>query len=168
MRTTINISAFALVFIVTPSLSFAMMSIGDVSKERAKKLGIEVRSQPSGPRAAWVQLEFKPEGEFKNFRHVSMEIREGEKLLVGYAPLQEKRSSSGNVVVGFMVNRAYLENISLRVVTGMPMNLVGYDLRLKDFVDLEKLDRPAPKKSTKKPEQTSPALPPAAEAPTAD
>ena len=118
---------------------FAMMSIGNVSKEQAKELGMEIRSKPSGPDAVWVELEFKTEGKLNDFSHVSLEIGEGDKLLVGYAPLREKRSSSGSVVVGFMANRAYLDEITLRVVVGVPMNMVGYDVRLKEFVDLEKV-----------------------------
>jgi len=92
----------------------------------------------NGPNEAWVELEFKAEGELKDFRHVSLEVREGEKLLVGYAPLRERASSSGRVLVGFMANRAYLDKVTLRVVTGHPMNTTGHDLRVKDFVELGK------------------------------
>ena len=121
------------------SRCFAMMSISHVSKEQAKELGLELRLKASGPDAAWVELEFKAEGQFKSFSHVSLEIGEGGKLLVGYAPLREKRSSSGNVVVGFMANRAFLEKVTLRVVVGVPMDMVGYDLRVRELVEIDKL-----------------------------
>lgn len=112
----------------------AMMSVGDVSPTRAKELGMEIRVKDSGPNDVWVELEFKPEGALKNFVRVTLEIRDGKKLLLGYTALEAKRSSSGSVVVSLMANRAYLEKISLMVVVGVPMDYCGHQLRMKDFV----------------------------------
>ncbi len=117
---------------------FALMGIAPVSKEQAKEMGIDVRLTDSGPKAFWVELEFKPEGKLKAYSHVSLEIREGDKLLVGYAALQERRTDSGNVVVRFMADRAFLDKITLSVVAGFPSNMTGYEIRLKDFVELAK------------------------------
>ena len=122
-------------FGIAPNRCFAEMVIENVTKERAKELGMEIRLKDSGPRDAWVELEFKPEGKLKDFSHVSLEISDGDKLLVGYAPLQEKRSDSGSVVVRFMADRAYLDKISLMVVTPEPLGGMGYELRLKGFVE---------------------------------
>jgi len=115
------------------------MEIEQVSKGRAKQLGIEIRAKANGPNDAWIELEFKPKGELKDFVHVSLEIREGEKFLLGYSPLKEKRSNSGSIVVSFLVDRAYVEKIRLSVITGQPMNYTGHELQVKDFVDLGKL-----------------------------
>jgi hypothetical protein len=117
---------------------FALMGIDHVSKERAKEMGIEVRLTDSGPKDFWVELEFKPEGKLKDYSHVSLEIRDGDKLLVGYAALQEKRTDSGSVVVRFMADRAYLDKITLSVVAGFPTNMTGHELRVKDFVEQAK------------------------------
>src|SRR5262245_43582446 len=136
MKTIFNISVWALLLVVASSPCFALRSIALVSREQAKEMGMELRVTAAGPEAAWVELEFKPEGKLKAFSHVEMEIFEGEKLLVAYAPLQEKRASSGSVVVRFMANRAFLEKVTLCVVVGLDL---GYDLRLKDFVELEKV-----------------------------
>ena len=87
-----------------PGRCFALMGIKPVSKDDAKEMGIEVRVTDAGPKDAWVELEFKPEGSLKDFSHVSLEIRDGDKLLVGYAPLQDKRTDAGNVVVRFMAD----------------------------------------------------------------
>jgi hypothetical protein len=38
-----------------------------------------------------------------------------------------------------MANRAYLDKLSLMVVVGHSMDMSGYELRLKDFVVLEKV-----------------------------
>ena len=127
--------ALTILFVMIPSPCFAEMSIEQVTKERAKKLGLEIRLKGNGPNEVWVEVEFKDEGELKDFLHVSLEISEGEKFLLGYAPLQAKRSNTGKLVVGFMANRAYLERVTLRVVTGHPADRTGHDLRVKDFVE---------------------------------
>src|SRR5262245_38847351 len=134
MKTTFNVAVLAVLFVVSPSLCFAEMRIGHVSKEWAKKLGMEIRLKGDGPNELWVELEFKAEGELKEFIHVSLEIREGEKLLVGYAPLREHPSNSGRVLVGSMANRAYLDKVTLRVVTGRLKDMKGHDLRMKDLL----------------------------------
>ena len=137
MRTTRCIPVLAtLLLVCATSPCSAMMDIEFVSKERAKELGMEIRLKGNGPNEVWVELEFKAEGELKDCSQVSLEIREGDKLLVGYAPLREKRSDSGVVVVGFMANRAYLDKVTLRVVTGRTMDRIGRDLRVRDFVQL--------------------------------
>jgi hypothetical protein len=139
MKTILSMSVLAVLLLVGPPLCFGSMLVEQVPKERAKQLGIEVRAKANGPSEAWIQLEFKPKGELKNFVHVSLEIREGEKCLLGYSPLKEKRSDSGSIVVSFLADRAYMEKISLSVITGQPMNYTGHELRVKDFVDLGKL-----------------------------
>lgn len=139
MKMLFSIVVVTFSFVMTTNVSFAIMGIEQVSKERAKALGVEVRAKASGPKHIWVELEFKPKGELKKFNHVSMEIREGKELLVGYAPIQTKRTNSGTIVFSFMANRAYLEKITLRVVEGDPLNMNGHDLQLKEFVDLKKL-----------------------------
>ncbi len=79
-----------------------MMTIAHGSKERAREMGMERNGQTM---SGW-SLSSR-QGQVKELSHVSLEIGEGKKLLVGYAPLREKRSSSGSVVVRFMANRAY-------------------------------------------------------------
>lgn len=153
MKTYLKLSVLTVLLMAASSQCFAMMSIGYVSKERAKELGMEIRAQANGPNEVWVELEFKTEGQLKNFSRVDLEIREGKKLLMGYAALKEDRSKLERVVVSFMANRAYLDKITLRVVTGVPGDMAGYELRVKDFVDLEK--------SLLHPEET-PATPPRA------
>jgi hypothetical protein len=118
MKTIVKISLLIALFVGAPSLCFALMIIEPISKERARQLGMELRLKGAGTNEFWVELEFTPEGELKDFSHVSLEIREGGKLLVGYAPLRGRPSDLGRVHVGFMANRAYLEKVILRVVTG--------------------------------------------------
>ncbi|MGI9517896.1 MAG: hypothetical protein ACR2NP_12665, partial [Pirellulaceae bacterium] len=108
-----GITAVASLVALSANECRAEMSIEIVSTERAQALGIEVRAQANGPNEVWVELEFKPEGELERFVHVSMEIRDGDKLLVGYAPMEAKRTSSGSIVCRCMVNRQFLEKVTL-------------------------------------------------------
>ena len=137
MKTTLGISVLTLLLVTTPSVCFALMSIEHVSKERAKELGMEIRTKQAGPDGARIELEFETKGELKSFVRVDLEIREGEKSWLS-ATLREEQSKPGRVVVSFAADRATLDKITLRVVVGAPGNLTGHDIRVKDFVNLEK------------------------------
>jgi len=138
MKTTLGISVLTLLLVTTPSVCFALMSIEHVSKERAKELGMEIRTKQAGPDGARIELEFETKGELKNYIRVDLEIREGEKSLLS-SSLREEQSKPGRVVVSFAADRAILDKITLRVVTGAPMDMRGHELRVKDFVYLEKV-----------------------------
>ncbi len=137
MKHSLRVSfiAFLLVALVSPCLG--MMSIAMVTPQAAKELGLDLRFKDSGPDAVWVELEFTPKGQLKEFQHVSLEIADGDKLLLGYTPLKETREG-GKVTVRFMASRAYVDKITLRIVTGFPSNYSGHDLRLKEFIKPEK------------------------------
>ena len=137
MKTILNISLVVGLLFAASSPCFAMRSIGLVSKKEAKELGMDLRFKGNATNEVWVELEFKTEGKFKDFSHVELDIREGKKFLLGWAPLKEKRMSSGSVVVLFLANRAFLDKVTLTVVVG-DMGEVGYELRVKDFVEHEK------------------------------
>ena len=116
-----------------------MMEIEQVSKARAKELGMEIRSNAAGPDAVRVELEFEIKGELKSCSRVDLEFREGGKFLVS-SSLREDRSKSGRVVVSFAADRAHLDKLTLRVVVQpAPRDMTGYELRVKDFVELEKV-----------------------------
>jgi hypothetical protein len=139
VKTLFRSLALTILLAVMPVPCFALRQIGIVSKKEAQELGLELRATAAGPDAAWLELKFRPEGELKGYSHVELEIRDGEKLLLSYAALGEKRSSSGSVVVRFMAGRAFLEKITLTVVTGVATAHLGRELRMKDFVDLQKI-----------------------------
>ena len=138
MKTTLGISVLTLLLVTTPSVCFALMSIEHVSKERAKELGMEIRTKQAGPDGARIELEFETKGELKKYIRVDLEIHEGEKWVLS-STLWEEQSKPGRVVVSFAADRAILDKITLRVVTGAPMDMSGHELRVKDFVDLEKV-----------------------------
>ena len=136
MKTMLKISVLTCLLLAASSPCFALWSGGQVSKEQAKELGMEIRSKANGTNAVWVELEFKPEGKLKSFSHVELLIREGEKSLVT-ATLREDRPRPGRVVVSFTADRAHLDKITLWVYVAdmMPGGTI-YELRVKDFVEL--------------------------------
>ena len=114
MKTIFNILVLADLLLVAPSPCFALWGIATVSKEGAKELGIQVRSEPGGPNHVRVELEFKPERKLKDFSRVDLRIGEGDNPPVT-APLREDRSKPGRVVVSFTADRAQLDKLTLWV-----------------------------------------------------
>lgn len=114
-----------------------MRAFGSVSSEKAKELGIEVRSKAAGPNGVWIKLEFELEGKLKRFRHV--EIRIGERLKPTVkAVLREERSDPDRVAVRFVADRSKLDEISLVVVVADDaFTSIEYGIPLKDFVELD-------------------------------
>ena len=139
VKTTFNMSVLAVLLVAASSPCFAFWSVGPVSKEQAKELGMEIRSKAYGTNAVWVELELRPEGKLKSFSHVDLRISEGEKVLVT-AALREDRSKPGRVAVGLVSDRTQLDKTTLWVfVADMVPGGTIYELRMKDFVDLEKI-----------------------------
>ena len=135
MKTAVSIAALA-VLLTSTSPCFALGSVLQVSKEEAKKMGMEVRSELAGPDQVRVELEFKVEGGLKHFKHVNLWFGEGDNPLLA-AQLHEDRSKPGQVAVSFTADRAHLDKITLRVTISELGDTV-YKLRIKDFVEPEK------------------------------
>ncbi len=139
MRKLLSLSVLAFLTVFASVRCFALMELENVSKERAKELGLEIRVKAAGPDVVRIELEFATKGELKGFSRVDLDIRDGEKLLVS-SSLQEERPGSGRVVVSFAADRAHLDRITLRIVTrSSERSMVGHDIRVKNFVELEKV-----------------------------
>jgi len=151
--------------VVAPSPCFALWEISQVNNERAKELGMEIRSKAAGPKAVRLELEVAIKGKLKKFSRVDLRISEGDKSLVT-APLREDRSKPGRVIVGFAADRAHLDKIALWVM--VPDTMPGgtiYELRVKDFAELDKPPTKAGEQGRRLPQDTaeqSGAAPPAA------
>ena len=137
MKTTISIPVFILVFLATSSPCFALWEIAPVTKERAKEMGMEVRSIAAGPNDVRVELEFKIDGVLKDFSRVDLRMSDGDKTLVS-AALKEDRSKPGRVVVSFAADRTRLDKLNLWVMVPGGHGGIVHDVRVKDFVELEK------------------------------
>ena len=144
MKTAFSITVLA-VLLVTPGECFAEWLLLHVTKDRARELGMEVRSvDAGGPNRVRVELEFKVEGKLKEYdgrmkdhSRVELRISEGDNPLV-IAPLREDRSKPGRVVVSFTADRTQLDKLNLWVMVPGTLGGDGYDLRVKDFVEQEK------------------------------
>jgi hypothetical protein len=120
MKTILNISVLILLLFAAPSQCCAMMVIEDVSKARAKELGVEVRSKMIGTNAVYVWLEFKTKGELKDFQHAQLEITAGERSVVS-ATLLPDRPSPDSVVVFFSADPATMPTCTVWIVVGRPL-----------------------------------------------
>lgn len=142
MKALLRLSLLAVLLAVPPGRCLGMRTIGIISTNEAKVMGLKVRATPAGPNAAWLELEFRTEGKLKDyspersFSHVELEIREGTKSLVSYVALQERHPKPGQVRVRFMADRGYLDKLVLTIVVGEGLLPGGaYEVRVKDFVD---------------------------------
>jgi hypothetical protein len=132
VKTIVNIAVLAAVLLVmTPGPCLAAWDIELVTKDRAKELGLEIRSAVVSPNQVQVELQFKAEGELKNFSHV--ELRFSKRTVT--APLREDRSKPGRFVVSVTVDRIHLGNLNLWVRVPGTLGGAVYDLRVKDFVE---------------------------------
>lgn len=118
----------------TAGQCLALIEIELVTKARAKELGLEIRSIASGPNETRVWLEFPAKGEFKNFTHVSLEVREGDKRVMS-ALLLPDRSDPDKVAVNFTADKTTLAKSTLMVlVRNDGLSQVGYLIKVQDFI----------------------------------
>jgi hypothetical protein len=138
MGTIFNTSVLAVLLTVAPNRSYALELIETVTKEQAKLLGLQIRSNAAGTDAVLIVLEFETKGELKNYHRVALELHDRGKLLAT-STLKEEESKPGRVVVSFAADRAKLDQFTLKVVTQSGLERVGHVIRVKDFVKLDKL-----------------------------
>jgi len=144
MKTAFSIAAFAILLVASrPGL--ALTWGGPVSKERAKELGMEVRSEPASPNQVNVELEIKTndtmkrlfEGTSNEFSGVQLRVGDGDNPSLT-ARLLEDRSKPGRVVVSFTADRTQLDKLALWVWVPGELGRGIYKLRVKDFIEPEK------------------------------
>jgi len=142
MKSLFGVAGLA-ILLVAAGPCFALTFHVAVSKEKAKELGMEVRTTATGPDRVSVKLEFKtegrfvefgPEGQHKDHSRVELRIGEGDDPPVT-APLKEDRSKPGRVAVNFSAERTELDKLKLWVVVPEPDGRTIYDMRVKDFVE---------------------------------
>jgi hypothetical protein len=139
MKMTRCIAIVALVLAVAPGVCWGEMTIERVTKQRAKELGMEIRARAAGGDVVRVELEFPTKGELKEFGRVELEVKEAAKLVVS-ARLREDKTGPERVVVRFAVDRTKLDGVTLRVVVSeAALGGSGFEVRVRDFVDLAKL-----------------------------
>lgn len=139
VRFVLTFSVWASFFAAIPSRCQALEEIEFVSKERAKALGLKVTSNAAGPDAVRVVLEFEAKGELKDYSRVALEMQDEGKLLLS-STLREDKSAPGRVVVSFAADRTRLDQLTMKVVVQhSARGRTGHVIKVKEFVDLEKL-----------------------------
>jgi hypothetical protein len=114
-----------------------LWGIATVTKDEAKKLGMQVRSAPAGPNHVSVELDFPSDGQLKGFSRVDLRLGLGDNPPLT-APLREDRSKPGRVVVSFIADRDQVDKIKLWVMVPGSAGGTIYEVRVKDFVEAKK------------------------------
>ena len=78
MKPLFTLCVLTLLIAVAPNRCFGMMDIEEVTPQRAKELGLEIRTIAAGPDAVRVELEFEAKGDLKDFVRVDLQMTEGE------------------------------------------------------------------------------------------
>lgn len=138
MRTMLNISVVTLLLAAASRECCALQHNVEVSKERAKELGVTLRSNVDGENGVKVWIEFEPKGDLKEFSHVTVDISSGGKRLVS-APLLTGRPSPERVAVHFSADPTLLPSSVLTIVVNAgERTRIGYQFQVKDFVEPQK------------------------------
>lgn len=140
MKTIFNIVVVTCLLVVGSNPCFALKTTLAVNKEDAEKLGIELRAKAAGPDAVSLEIDFKAEGNLKDFTHMELKLEDGQQFVFS-GLLHGVRTDSGNVIVRFSTRRSYIESSTLSVVMRSPGEAGDHTLKLRmsDFVNLEKL-----------------------------
>jgi hypothetical protein len=127
---------FLLMVTCRPGLALQLNQ--DVCRERAKELGVTIRSNTDGENGVKVWLEFVPAGALKNFSHVDLEIDADGKRLVS-APLLTSGPTAEKVSVHFSADPAYLATSVLTIVVeDEARERSGFRFKVKDFLEPKK------------------------------
>lgn len=125
------------VLFAASSQCLAFVRVEHVSRERAKQLGVTIRSSLSGTNEVAVRLEFKTQGELKDFGRAVLEIgvvAEGEKRALSATLLPEYQTPD-TVVLSFSADPATLPKCVLTIMVrgGPRAKSDAYAFRMRDF-----------------------------------
>jgi hypothetical protein len=137
VRPSLLVAAALLLVCGLPRRAPALDLIQDVSKEKAKELGIQVRLQPR-ERDVWVQVEYRAVGPLKEFKRADLDLtRDGKPLLS--ASLMPRKPSPDVMRFDFYIDPAALPDATVMVVVWSdPLTGIAYRLRMKDYAAMGK------------------------------
>jgi hypothetical protein len=141
--TAVVLSICVVTFIASSSLG--MISIGELTKEKAKdKYGITMHARKNGDAGIKVWLEFKREGWLKDFTYAELHVDDARGKHLLSAQLQPNphhhRQPDDVTTVAFSAAPEELERCSFLVVCyNSNEGDVGCELSVKDFLDVGKL-----------------------------
>jgi hypothetical protein len=131
------------VLFAASSQCLAFVRVEHVSKERAKQLGVTLRSSPSGTNEVAVRLEFKTQGELKDFGRAVLEVgavADGETRALS-ATLLPDYQTPDTVVLSFSADLATLPKCVLTIMVrgGPRAKSDAYAFRMRDFIKPDEL-----------------------------
>lgn len=128
---------------LTVSPSFAMISVGTLTKEKAeKKYGITMHARKNGDAGIKVWLQFKKKGWLEKFTYAELRMKDARGKHVISAMLQPNpvhhRQPEDVITVSFSADADQLAQCSFLVVCyNSNEGDVGYYLNVRDFLDLK-------------------------------
>jgi hypothetical protein len=138
MKTLFNVLAMVFFLCAARTQCGAMISVEDVSKERAKELGVTFRSHTNGQAGIQVWMEFKSKGELQKITYVELQVGDGPERIVS-THMRVSNPDPASASVNFSAFPAYLSKSTLMIVVYYgPRGDVGYQFKMKDFIELDK------------------------------
>lgn len=142
-RRPISLVTAFLAFLLLASPCFAMISVGVLTKEKARdKYGISMHARPNGEAGIEVWIDFKKVGWLEAFTYAELRVEDenGEHMLstrLNPAPIKLNQPAD-LTTVAFSVAPEHLSQCSFLIVCYKSNEGdVGYFLRVKDFLDLD-------------------------------
>jgi hypothetical protein len=131
-------------FFIATVPSFAEISVGNLTKQKAAELGITLHHRGNGDAGVMVWLEFKKEGFLEKFTYAEFRMQDEKGKHLVSARLQPHPVKAGQpaevVSFAFSADPAQLERCAFMIVAyGSSRGDVGYVLNAKDFLDLKEL-----------------------------
>lgn len=142
MKPTFTIAVSILLFLSSSLSSFAMICVGDLSKEEALELGITMKQRTNGDAGVLVWIEFKKENFLKDFSYCKLQMNDTEGKHLLSAILQQRAVVHGQpeeiASYAFSAEPEQLKHCSFLVVAyGSSRGDVGYNLHVKDYIETE-------------------------------
>lgn len=139
----LKIACLILLLVIAASPCFALISVGFLSKAEAKELGITMKSRKNGDAGTMVWLEFKKEGFLEKLTYCELQVNDAKGKHLVSARLEPHPVTHDQpkdlVSVEFSADPEELKNCSFMIVAyGSTRGDVGYILKVKDFLDVEK------------------------------
>jgi len=132
----------AALIVTAPSAAQAMITISVLTKEQAKqKFGITMHARQNGDAGIKVWIEFKEEGLPDKYTYSELRLTDAQGKQLLSAKLQPNavhhRQTPGKTTVYFSASPDQLKNYNILVVCYQDHGGTGYQLNLKDFLDME-------------------------------
>jgi hypothetical protein len=132
---TILLPAAVLILLLASGPGYALMGIMHVDKDKAKELGIAVKTESVGE-SIYVRVEFESAKELTNFQHAQLSLGgNGRTLTTTIQP----RKENDRTVIFFAADPKTVTDCEITlVVRHAPRSMTGYRIHMKDFVVAEK------------------------------